>query len=93
MNQDAFQAIWISLKVAAVATLIVLPPGVAAGWLNVMAGGGSLLTVPVMLFMGVPAPVANGTNRIAILAQNISAVTAFRPRSSATPSGSKPDSA
>ena len=54
--------------------------GVAAGWLNVMAGGGSLLTVPVMLFMGIPGPVANGTNRIAILAQNISAVTAFRRR-------------
>jgi uncharacterized membrane protein YfcA len=52
--------------------------GVAAGWLNVMAGGGSLLTVPVMLFMGIPGPVANGTNRIAILAQNISAVAAFR---------------
>ena len=52
--------------------------GVAAGWLNVMAGGGSLLTVPVMLFMGIPGPVANGTNRIAILAQNITAVTAFR---------------
>jgi uncharacterized membrane protein YfcA len=52
--------------------------GTAAGWLNVMAGGGSLLTIPVMLFMGVPGPVANGTNRIAILAQNITAVTAFR---------------
>ena len=52
--------------------------GVVAGWLNVMAGGGSLLTVPVMLFMGIPGPVANGTNRIAILAQNIAAVTAFR---------------
>ncbi|MET0051234.1 MAG: sulfite exporter TauE/SafE family protein [Candidatus Thiodiazotropha sp.] len=49
-----------------------------AGWLNVMAGGGSLLTVPVMLFMGIPGPVANGTNRIAILAQNISAITAFK---------------
>lgn len=42
-----------------------------------MAGGGSLLTVPIMLFMGMPGPVANGTNRIAILAQNITAVTAF----------------
>lgn len=51
--------------------------GVFAGWINVLAGGGSLLTVPVMLFMGIPGPVANGTNRIAILAQNISAVTAF----------------
>ena len=51
--------------------------GVIAGWLNVMAGGGSLLTVPVMLFMDLPGPVANGTNRIAILAQNITAVYAF----------------
>ncbi|PVV15598.1 MAG: hypothetical protein B6D77_01735 [gamma proteobacterium symbiont of Ctena orbiculata] len=60
--------------------LILALVGVAAGWLNVMAGGGSLLTVPVMLFMGIPGPVANGTNRIAILAQNITAVTAFRRR-------------
>ena len=51
--------------------------GVAAGFLNVMAGGGSLLTVPAMVFMGVPGPVANGTNRIAILAQNITAVSTF----------------
>lgn len=34
-----------------------------------MAGGGSMLTVPVMLFFGIPAPIANGTNRIAIIAQ------------------------
>ncbi len=54
--------------------------GILAGWLNVMAGGGSLLTVPIMLFMGIPAPVANGTNRIAILAQNVTAVTTFRKR-------------
>lgn len=52
--------------------------GVIAGWLNVMAGGGSMLTIPIMLFMGLPGPVANGTNRIAILAQNISATTNFR---------------
>ena len=51
--------------------------GIFSGWLNVMAGGGSLLTVPLMLFMGIPAPVANGTNRIAILAQNITAVYTF----------------
>jgi uncharacterized membrane protein YfcA len=51
--------------------------GVVAGFLNVMAGGGSLLTVPVLVFMGLPGPVANGTNRIAILAQNLSAITAF----------------
>ncbi len=54
--------------------------GIAAGFLNVMAGGGSLLTVPMMLFMGIPGPVANGTNRIAILAQNITAITTFYRR-------------
>lgn len=54
--------------------------GVVAGFLNVMAGGGSLLTVPVMVFMGLPGPVANGTNRIAILVQNLMAITAFFQR-------------
>ncbi len=51
--------------------------GVVGGWMNVMAGGGSLLTVPAMLFMGIPAPVANGTNRIGIIMQNIAAVYGF----------------
>ena len=54
--------------------------GIVAGFLNVMAGGGSLLTVPVLVFMGVPGPVANGTNRIAILAQNVTAVATFLRR-------------
>jgi uncharacterized membrane protein YfcA len=51
--------------------------GVAAGFLNVMAGGGSLLSIPIMLFLGVPGPVANGTNRISIIAQNIVAIRTF----------------
>ena len=57
--------------------LLLLVVGIFAGWLNVLAGGGSLLTVPVMIFMDIPAPVANGTNRIAILAQNFTAVVTF----------------
>ena len=36
-----------------------------------------MITVPVMVFMGIPGPVANGTNRIAVLAQNITAVFTF----------------
>ncbi|MFT4614257.1 MAG: putative membrane protein YfcA [Bacteroidia bacterium] len=54
--------------------------GIVGGFLNVMAGGGSLLTVPVMIFMGLPGPVANGTNRIAILAQNLTAIATFARR-------------
>ena len=59
-------------------TLILIAVGTIAGILNVLAGGGSLLTLPVLIFMGLPPQVANGTNRIAILAQNIVAVESFR---------------
>ncbi len=58
--------------------LLLFGVGLAAGILNVLAGGGSLLTLPVLLFLGLPAAVANGTNRIAILAQNIVATDSFR---------------
>ncbi len=51
--------------------------GVLSGFLNVMAGGGSLLALPVLIFLGLPGNVANGTNRVAIVAQNASAVTSF----------------
>ena len=51
--------------------------GVLSGFLNVIAGGGSLLALPVLIFMGLPGNVANGTNRVAIVAQNASAVTSF----------------
>lgn len=60
--------------------LLLAVAGVASGWINVIAGGGSLLTVPIMVFLGMPGPVANGTNRIAIIAQNIVAVGAFFSR-------------
>ncbi|PLY11957.1 MAG: integrase [Desulfuromonas sp.] len=52
--------------------------GLVAGILNVLAGGGSLLTLPVLLFMGLPAATANGTNRVAIFVQNIFAIGGFR---------------
>ncbi len=46
--------------------------------LNVAAGGGSFLTLPLLLFLGLPHTVANGTNRLAILIQTAGAVEAFR---------------
>ncbi len=54
--------------------------GVIAGILNILAGGGSLLTLPVLIFMGLPSAVANGTNRIAIFCQNIFAIRGFSKR-------------
>ena len=60
--------------------LLLAVAGFASGWINVLAGGGSLFTVPAMIFLGMQGPVANGTNRIAIIAQNIAAVGEFRRR-------------
>ncbi len=57
--------------------IVLILVGMVAGFINVMAAGGSMISVPVMVFMGIPGPVANGTNRIAILAQNVTAVFAF----------------
>jgi hypothetical protein len=58
--------------------LAIFAAGFGSGFLNVMAGGGSLLTLPLLIFLGLPVAVANGTNRVAILVQNAAAVAAFR---------------
>jgi hypothetical protein len=52
--------------------------GVAAGVVNTLAGGGSLLTVPVLVLLGLPGGVANGTNRVGILLQSLVAAWHFR---------------
>ena len=52
--------------------------GAVAGTLNVIAGGGSFLSLPVLIFFGLPAGVANGTNRVGILLQNAAASWSFR---------------
>ncbi len=52
--------------------------GVLAGVINVMAGGGSSIVLPVLIFLGIDPTVANGTNRVAILFQNFFAILSFR---------------
>ncbi|MBN2659438.1 MAG: sulfite exporter TauE/SafE family protein [Spirochaetales bacterium] len=59
---------------------LILLAGTAAGFFNVVAGGGSLISVPTMIFLGMPPLLANGTNRIAILSQNITSVNSFRKK-------------
>lgn len=68
MNSDILQAILLALV------------GLIAGAINVLAGGGSLLTLPMLIFLGLPSNIANGTNRIAIIIQNIFAVKGFQSK-------------
>lgn len=59
---------------------VILAAGISAGFINTMAGGGSLITLPLLIFLGLPAAVANGTNRAALLVENITAVINFRDK-------------
>jgi uncharacterized protein len=58
--------------------VVLLGGGLLAGIVNAMAGGGSLLTVPLLVFAGVPGNVANGSNRVGVLANSFSAASTFR---------------
>jgi uncharacterized protein len=60
--------------------VILFAAGLVAGFMNVVAGGGSLITLPALIFLGLPPTVANGTNRIAILFQNVTSVARFKQK-------------
>ena len=58
--------------------LILFFVGLLAGVINVMAGGGSSLTLPALIFMGLDSAAANGTNRIGILLQGVFSTLSYR---------------
>ncbi len=51
--------------------------GLVAGWINTVAGAGSLLLLPALIFAGLPADAANATNRLSVLVQSIAAVWGY----------------
>ena len=57
--------------------LSLLAVSFAASALNVVAGGGSFLTLPLLLYLGLPAPAANATNRVGVVVQSLTAVWGF----------------
>jgi uncharacterized membrane protein YfcA len=50
---------------------ILIAAGIVAGFINTMAGGGSMLTLPALMLLGLPADIANGTNRVAVVGQSL----------------------
>jgi uncharacterized membrane protein YfcA len=59
---------------------LIVAVGIACGFINAIAGAGSLLTLPVLIFMGLPTAAANGTNRVAIEVQSVFAIMGFRSK-------------
>ncbi|MEN8798871.1 MAG: sulfite exporter TauE/SafE family protein [Flavobacteriaceae bacterium] len=60
--------------------LLLIGVGFVVGFINTIAGGGSLISLPVLIFLGLPPSVANGTNRIAIVIQNAMGIAGFRSK-------------
>jgi uncharacterized membrane protein YfcA len=58
--------------------VLLIASGLAAGFINAVSGGGAMLTVPALIFIGLPPSVANGTNRVAVAIQNVAALAAYQ---------------
>jgi uncharacterized protein len=71
---------------SAIEAIVLVAGGLVAGVVNSMAGGGSLITVSLLIWVGLPGDVANGSNRVGVL---LSMLTAARGFSSEGASGVK----
>lgn len=66
------------MEIAVEQILILFFTGLAAGVINTLAAGGSNLTLPALMIMGMPADIANGTNRVGIVLQSVVSTLGFR---------------
>jgi uncharacterized membrane protein YfcA len=64
--------------------LLLVGVGFVVGFINTVAGGASLISLPVLIFLGLPPAVANGTNRVAIVLQTATAVAGFKSKGVST---------
>ena len=60
--------------------LLLIGVGFVVGFINTVAGGGSLLALPTLIFLGLPSAVANGTNRVAVVIQSAMAMAGFKSK-------------
>jgi len=68
--------------------LLAIAAGILAGIINTLAGSGSLVTLPMLIFLGLPPSVANGTNRVGVIVQNIVGIGTFQRKGALDTTGS-----
>lgn len=66
--------------------LILLAAGILTGIVNTLAGSGTIISIGSMLFLGIPIDLANTTNRLGVLFQNVTGVFSIRKYGSITSS-------
>ena len=64
-------------EITTLGVFLLLAAGLVCGFVNTIAGGGSMFTVPALLFMGMPADIANATNRVGVLLGSLVGVQEF----------------
>jgi uncharacterized membrane protein YfcA len=57
--------------------IVIIIAGIFVGFINTLSGGGSVISLSLLIILGLPAGVANGTNRISIFFQTLSSVGSF----------------
>lgn len=57
--------------------IVIILAGIVVGFINTLSGGGSVISLSLLLILGLPADIANGTNRISIFFQTFSSVSSF----------------
>ncbi len=58
--------------------LLLFGAGMVAGLMNVIAGGGTIVTFPALIFAGIPSIAANATSTMALLPGTLAGVFGFR---------------
>lgn len=82
---------FLGIDLSAAEWLLFLVAGIGTGIINTLAGSGSLITLPIFVFIcGLPAPVANGTNRIGVLLQSGVGLATYRNHHALQTKGSVP---
>lgn len=59
-------------------SLVLALSAVGAGAMNAMAGGGTILTFPTLMFLGMPAVAANATSTVALVPGTVASMAGFR---------------
>lgn len=59
---------------------VLILAGFLSGFINTVAGGGSIISLSLLMFLGMPPTLANGTNRISILLQSLTATSFFKSK-------------
>ena len=62
---------------SAIEIIVLIIAGIFVGFINTLSGGGSVISLSLLILLGLPANIANGTNRISIFFQTFSSVGSF----------------